>query len=189
MTTMRVVGECFLWYRLTRVFPDKFHRAVKRLCVCVCVCHLAWTLTCPWTHGCPYWWNMDQWLWISSIHPVEWLFTGDGLVLEMDGSAKLSSGWWSMDIGQYCLVAVIRWTFLIIHWILGDLGPCFPWCIIISGSWTVCRLTFDIFLCAEMSRISSAFCDLCADNHVCCCVVHGCLSAFICCVLQGWHLP
>ena len=38
MTTMRVVGECFFWYRLTRVFPDKFHRAVKRLCVCVCVC-------------------------------------------------------------------------------------------------------------------------------------------------------
>jgi len=37
MTTMRVVGECFFWYRLTRVFPDKFHRAVKRLC-CVCVC-------------------------------------------------------------------------------------------------------------------------------------------------------
>jgi len=33
MTTMRVVGECFFWYRLTRVFPDKFHRAVKRLCV------------------------------------------------------------------------------------------------------------------------------------------------------------
>ena len=36
MTTMRVVGECFFWYRLTRVFPDRFHRAVKRLCVCVC---------------------------------------------------------------------------------------------------------------------------------------------------------
>ena len=35
---MRVVGECFFWYRLTRVFPDKFQRAVKRLC-CVCVCH------------------------------------------------------------------------------------------------------------------------------------------------------
>jgi len=35
MTTMRVVGECFFWYRLTRVFPDKFHRAVKQLC-CVC---------------------------------------------------------------------------------------------------------------------------------------------------------
>ena len=35
MTTMRVVGECFFWYRLTRVFPDKFYRAVKRLCVCV----------------------------------------------------------------------------------------------------------------------------------------------------------
>jgi len=35
MTTIRVVGECFFWYRLTRVFPDKFYRAVKRLCVCV----------------------------------------------------------------------------------------------------------------------------------------------------------
>jgi len=28
------VGECFFWYRLTRVLPDKFHSAVKRLCVC-----------------------------------------------------------------------------------------------------------------------------------------------------------
>jgi len=38
MTTMSVVGECFFWYRLTRVVPDKFHRAVKWLRVCVCVC-------------------------------------------------------------------------------------------------------------------------------------------------------
>jgi len=29
------VGECFFWYQLTRVVPDKFHRAVKWLCVCV----------------------------------------------------------------------------------------------------------------------------------------------------------
>ena len=36
MTTMRVVGECFFWYRLTRVFPDKFHRAVKRLLLLLC---------------------------------------------------------------------------------------------------------------------------------------------------------
>jgi len=35
MTTMSVVGECFFWYRLTRVVPDKIHRAAKRLCVCV----------------------------------------------------------------------------------------------------------------------------------------------------------
>ena len=28
------VGECFFWYRLTRVVPDKFDRAVERLCVC-----------------------------------------------------------------------------------------------------------------------------------------------------------
>jgi len=34
MTMMRVVGEFFFWYRLTWVFPDKFHRAVKRLFVC-----------------------------------------------------------------------------------------------------------------------------------------------------------
>jgi len=34
---MSVVGECFFWYRLTRVVPDKFHRAVNG-CVCVCVC-------------------------------------------------------------------------------------------------------------------------------------------------------
>jgi len=39
---MRVVGECFFWYRLTRVFPDKFHRAVKRLCVCVWPQQLDW---------------------------------------------------------------------------------------------------------------------------------------------------
>jgi len=32
---MSVVGECFFWYQLTRVVPDNFHRAVKRLCVCV----------------------------------------------------------------------------------------------------------------------------------------------------------
>jgi len=35
---------------------------------------------------------MDQWLWNSRIHPVEWLFTGDGMILEMGGLAKLSSG-------------------------------------------------------------------------------------------------
>ena len=28
------MGECFFWYRLTRVVPDRIHRAVKRLCVC-----------------------------------------------------------------------------------------------------------------------------------------------------------
>ena len=37
MTTMNVVGECFFWYRLTRVVPDNFHRAVKWLCVCLFV--------------------------------------------------------------------------------------------------------------------------------------------------------
>ena len=48
MTTMRVVGECFFWYRLTRVFPDKFHRAVKRLCVCVFYPHTHNRFTALW---------------------------------------------------------------------------------------------------------------------------------------------
>ena len=30
------LDECFFWYRLTRVVPDKFHRAAKQLCV-LCV--------------------------------------------------------------------------------------------------------------------------------------------------------
>jgi len=34
----------FFWYRLTRVFPDKFHRAVKRLCVCVCVVYIVYLM-------------------------------------------------------------------------------------------------------------------------------------------------
>ena len=29
------MGECFFWYQLTRVVPDKIQRAVKWLCVCV----------------------------------------------------------------------------------------------------------------------------------------------------------
>ena len=28
-------GECFFWYQLTQVVPDKVQRAVKWLCVCV----------------------------------------------------------------------------------------------------------------------------------------------------------
>jgi len=38
--------------------------------------------------------------WLSRVHPIDGCFNGDGLVLEMDGSAKLSSGCWSMVIGQ-----------------------------------------------------------------------------------------
>ena len=52
MTTMRVVGECFFWYRLTRVFPDKFHRAVKRLCVCVYICNICEVMKLLICRGC-----------------------------------------------------------------------------------------------------------------------------------------
>jgi len=31
---MAFVDECFFWNQLTRVVPDKIHRAVKWLCVC-----------------------------------------------------------------------------------------------------------------------------------------------------------
>jgi len=59
---MSVVRECFFWYRLTRVVPDKFHRAVKRLCVCVCVLKDVVTSTwklpkfeiCTCTHACTH---------------------------------------------------------------------------------------------------------------------------------------
>jgi len=30
------MAKCTFWYRLTQVVPDKVHRAVKWLCVCVC---------------------------------------------------------------------------------------------------------------------------------------------------------
>ena len=42
------VGECFFWYQLTLVVPDKFHRAIKWLCVCVCACVrvYVWCLWC-----------------------------------------------------------------------------------------------------------------------------------------------
>jgi len=36
MTTMRVVGECSSGTGSPGFSPDKFHRAVKRMCVCVC---------------------------------------------------------------------------------------------------------------------------------------------------------
>jgi len=37
MTTIGVqVGECFFWFWLTQVVPDKIHRAIKWLCVRVC---------------------------------------------------------------------------------------------------------------------------------------------------------
>jgi len=36
------VDECFFWYRLTWVVPDKIHRAVKWLCVCFCLSACLW---------------------------------------------------------------------------------------------------------------------------------------------------
>jgi len=41
---------------------------------------------------------MDQWLWISRTHSVEWLFTGDGMVLEMMvlPSCLLDDGQWML---------------------------------------------------------------------------------------------
>jgi len=37
MTTMRVVGECFFWYRLTRVFPGQIPQSRKTVVVVVVV--------------------------------------------------------------------------------------------------------------------------------------------------------
>jgi len=39
-----------------------------------------------------------------------------------------------MDVGQVGMITADPLDFLIIRWNLGDLGPCFPWGSIISGS-------------------------------------------------------
>jgi len=75
MTTMRVVGECFFWYRLTRVFPDKFHRAVKRMCVCVCGFYPGLPVWASIRKVKPgkvkpiriYWSKRDEWQWHQQI--------------------------------------------------------------------------------------------------------------------------
>ena len=48
---------------------------------------------------------MDQWVWNSRIHPVEWLFTGDGMVFGDGwfGQAvfwMMVNGCWSICIGH-----------------------------------------------------------------------------------------
>jgi len=45
-----LVGECFFWYQLTRVVPDKILRAVKWLCVYVC---MWWTFVAVAPCVCP----------------------------------------------------------------------------------------------------------------------------------------
>jgi len=79
MTTMSVVGECFFWYRLTRVVPDNFHRAVKRLCVCNVknVCKLVIQFPYKNTAKCPKYLtalvnrdNMLQGVWGISVYEL-----------------------------------------------------------------------------------------------------------------------
>jgi len=81
MTTMRVVGECFFWYRLTRVFPDKFHRAVKRLCV-VFFSKFLFCLQCFDTVG----WAAGR---ASGLNAEETECCGAGMVICLGRSADL----------------------------------------------------------------------------------------------------
>jgi len=102
-----------------------------------------------------------------------------------------------MDSGQDGLIAADPLDFLIICWNSGDLGPCFPWGSIISGSGSICIISafwtlnclpsdidclpsdFDIFhfftvLCSHALYQHSAFCD---DDHVSGCVLYDCVTA------------
>jgi len=77
-----------------------------------------------------------------------------------------------MDIGQYGLVAVIRWDFLLIHWNLGDLGPLLA-PLLHHLRFLDCLTFFIFFLDCSAFR----------DNHVCCCVLHDYGSCIF--ALQG----
>jgi len=99
---MRVVGECFFWYRLTRVFPDKFHRAVKRLCVCVCV--LGTNLICRENglfHG-GFMKIAQAYMWLLLLPVLTALFSG---MLEIWRDMLLCSVRALSDIISYCLKA------------------------------------------------------------------------------------
>jgi len=98
------VGECFFWYRLTRVVPDKIQRAVKRLCVCVCTlfstCHFSLSLSyfsrlCPrggWmlTNSCPE--NEEEGGWVGGVQ--------HGPVLQFERRADFR---WQSPTAWYCL--------------------------------------------------------------------------------------
>jgi len=64
------VGECFFWYRFTRVIPDKIQRAIKQLCVCV--------LTMLWNCSVlVYYVNSVQMIWnyYTTLHSFNGLFS------------------------------------------------------------------------------------------------------------------
>jgi len=84
-------GWMFFWYRLTRVFPDKFHRAVKRLCVCVCIKPLLYCKT-----------NNFH----SSIFALSNLWTpcGHGVVICHSGRPNLAFVLWLLYYGTFRLL-------------------------------------------------------------------------------------
>jgi len=87
MTTMRVVGECFFWYRLTRVFPDKFHRAVKRLCVFELKIF-------PW-------WMIREYLEI--LWTYKWSWWGQNCACVQRRNCRIIQGDWDSSLPQYNL--------------------------------------------------------------------------------------
>jgi len=57
---------------------------------------------------------MHQWLWISRVHPIEWLFNGDGMVLELMDlpSCLLDDGQWILVKLEFCCAVFCRMTFV-----------------------------------------------------------------------------
>ena len=132
MTTMSVVGECFFWYRLTRVVPDNFHRAVKWLCVCVCVCSLC---------GMPASWVICSANVFSLLHIFRIVFSALTLLVgQQEGHpACKNTEWWGagmviclgrgadlhmaqlMQCHSLSLAPVPLWYWL--TWVVPDIGP------------------------------------------------------------------
>ena len=142
MTTMRVVGECFFWYRLTRVFPDKFNRAVKWLCVCASGHHGA---VCGWTVISD-----------SYLH-CKYSYTATATV-------QLLSTWYRLVL----LILHVIWHYVISGHLHGQGGPV-PQCNITSGfvvKLLSCRLA-DTKSCCQWDNNTcklSWICSLCASN-------------------------
>jgi len=87
------VGECFFWYLVTQVVPDKIQRAIKWLCVCVCMCVWVWVCVCYFYSSC------DHELSIRSV-TVTFRFDLDGI--------KMNEHVTSIGPRSFCLKVTIQ---------------------------------------------------------------------------------
>jgi len=155
MTTMRVVGECFFWYRLTQVFPDKFHRAIKRLCVCVC-----WIQSSNQYRSikCRYWCQYKYILWaLSRLRDIFKFWEIIDNILEMAQDRDSYNGWLIWNRVAYQMVQLplplscfskIQVTFTVLsHCNTHNSGNmvCFNYSVLTHKLESACGLWFKIY--------------------------------------------